>query len=183
MPQHLANSRLICGRRPGCRTTRTALTRPGGSGPLNYYAGPRACTFTYTFGNFGPDALPVGATLSFGLPFAAIWNTNSFTITNSNGRVLTPMGEPRPQQIEDDPVLVRRWWDFTLGSEIPAATSFNVTFTVNMNGTNNTATNFYFVRTVADIDPGSSGATDIASDNNRDTSQNQAFFNRIDAGG
>ncbi|MDP3952247.1 hypothetical protein, partial [Microbacterium sp.] len=147
----------------------------------NYYQGPRTATFTYTFGNDGPDALPAGARIAIGLPFAAIWTTDSLTFTDQGGYVLDPVGT-RTENIAVEPVAVRQLWDFVLASELASGTFFNVTFTVEMNGTSNTATDFYRVRTTSGFQPGA-GVTDVDLANNSDFSDSYAFFNFTGAGG
>ena len=148
----------------------------------NYYQGPRTATFTYTFGNDGPDDLPAGAMITIGLPFAAIWTTDSLTITNPGGYALAEV-DTRTQTIDEGPPrATRQLWDFTLGSPLASGAFFNVTFEVQMNGTSNTATDFYRVRTTSDFRPGA-GATDPDLANNSDFSDSYAFFNRTGAGG
>lgn len=148
----------------------------------SYYQGPRTATFTYTFGNLGPDALPAGAMITIGLPFAAIWTTNSLTITDSAGYALADAGTRTQTIAEGPPLAVRQLWDFTLASPLASGASFNVDFTAQMNGTSNTATDFYRVRTTSDFRAGA-GVTDTDSANNSDFSDNYAFFNRTGAGG
>lgn len=146
----------------------------------NYYQGPRSLSFTYTFGNLGPDELPSGGRLSFGLPFAAIWVTNSFVITSSDGYPLTPAGT-RTETIAEEPVLaVRQLWDYVLLAPLPAGATFTVNFTVQMNGTSNTATDHWQVRPTSDFQPGD-GITDTDPGNNRDYSDNYAYFNHSKA--
>lgn len=161
-------------------TAQLPATRDGVHVNDDYYEGPRSCVFTYTFGNFGPDALPVGAMLTIGLPFALIWNKASLNITNSGSAVLTPAGT-RTATIDEDPLAVRQLWDFTLASELAANDRFTLNFTVDMNGSNNAATNHYRVRTTSNFQPGS-GVTDTVPDNNAGFSSNYAYFNNINAG-
>lgn len=162
-------------------TARLPATRDGVYLDEDYYEGPRTCVFTYNFGNFGPDPLPVGALLTIGLPFALIWTTDSLEITNSGGAVLTPAGTRTATIDEGPPLAVRQLWDFTLASELAANSSFTLNFTVDMNGSNNAATNHYRVRTTSNFQPGS-GVTDTVPDNNAGISSNYAFFNNINAG-
>lgn len=146
----------------------------------NYYAGPRSCSFTYDFGNFGPDELPAGATITIGLPFASIWTTGSLSITSSGGYPLVAAGTST-EEIAPDPLAYRQLWHFTLGAALAAGASFTVQFTVPMNGTENTATNFYRVRTTSGFQVGP-GVTDTNSSNNSDFSDNYAYFNHAAAG-
>lgn len=167
-------------------TARLPASRDGvhttADGSFDYYQGPRTCSFTYDFGNFGPDTLPSGATLTIGLPFAAIWTTGSLNITGSDGYAVTPT-RTRTETIDQGPPLaVRQLWDFALASELAAGASFTLTFTVPMNGVNNTATNFYRVRTTSNFQPGP-GVTETVPSNNSDNSDNYAFFNYSGAGG
>lgn len=167
-------------------TARLPASRDGvhttSDGTYDYYQGPRTCSFTYTFGNLGPDPLPSGATLTIGLPFASIWTTNSLNITNSGGYAVSPAGTRTATIDEGPPLAIRQLWDFVLTAELAANTSFTLNFTVQMNGTSNTASNFYRVRTTSNFQPGS-GVTDTEPDNNSDTSDNYAFFNYSGAGG
>ncbi|GAA2894960.1 hypothetical protein [Microbacterium esteraromaticum] len=145
----------------------------------SFYRGPRLTSFSYTFGNLGPDELPAGATLTIGLPFAAIWETSSFTIVGSDGYPLAASGTGT-QEIGTEPLAVRQLWYFTLMAPLAPGASFTVNFTVQMNGTENTATNFYRVRTTSDFQPGS-GVTDSDTGNNADFSDNYAYFNHASA--
>lgn len=167
-------------------TARLPASRDGvhtvGGVTNDYYQGPRTAAFTYTFGNLGPDTLPAGAMVTIGLPFAAIWTTAALTITNSDGYALTPAGT-RTQTIDEGPPLaVRQLWDFVLGSPLASGASFTVNFSVPMNDTSNTATDFYRVRTTSNFQPGSD-ATDTDTANNADYSDNYAYFNFTGAGG
>lgn len=146
----------------------------------NYYQGPRSLAFTYTFGNLGPDTLPAGALLTIGLPFASIWQTATLSITNSDGYALSPAGT-RTENIATEPVLaVRQLWDFTLGTPLPAGASFTVSFTVQMNATSNTATDYWQVRTTSYFQTGT-GVTDTDPSNNNDYADNYAYFNHTQA--
>lgn len=145
----------------------------------NYYQGPRDCQFRYTFGNYGPDTLPTGATLTIGLPFASIWD--DLIITGSGAHPLVAAGTSTVE-IAPEPRAVRQLWHFSLSSEVPAGTQFDVYFTARMNGTNNTATNFWRVRTTSDFQPGL-GVEDTEPENNSDFSDAYAFFNNVNAGG
>lgn len=147
---------------------------------LNYYQGPRSLNFVYTFGNLGPDELPIGGILTFGLPFAAIWETASFVITSSGGYPLAPVGT-RTETINNVSVpATRRLWDFVLGAPLPAGSSFSVTFTVQMNATSNSATNLIDARTTSNFQPGGNVA-DTDQSNNRDYSDAYAYFNNENA--
>lgn len=149
----------------------------------SYYQGARTLTFTFQFGNNGPDELPAGGLVTIGLPFAAIWDTGSMAvIADPNSKMPTAAGTGTMDITADGgPSAFRRLWYFSLGAPVPAGSSFSLTFSVNLTATSNSASNFYRVRPYSDIGIGITSATDFDTSNNADTSDQYVFFNNQNA--
>lgn len=154
-------------------------TADGQHQSLPYYQGLRTLTFTYTFGNNGPDDLPVGALITIGLPFAAAWDTDSMQVTGDPQGKEPVFASTSTTDIstEDGPSAFRQNWHFVLSAPIPAGTQFNVTFQVDLTTTWNTATNYYRVAAYSNITTGNTGITDTNAGNNSDRS-GFAYFNK-----
>ncbi|PPF43603.1 hypothetical protein C5B85_12960 [Pseudoclavibacter sp. AY1F1] len=147
-----------------------------------YYQGPRVLTFRATYRNNGPDALPAGGIIQFGLPFAAIWVTDSLTIIeDTSGRNPAFTGTSTADiSIPGSPAALRRIWSFQLPTPLAAGASFDLVFRVELNGVSNTATNFYRVRSYTNIGVGATGAIETDPANNPGYS-NYAYFNNENA--
>ncbi|WDH78710.1 hypothetical protein PTQ19_14540 [Microbacterium esteraromaticum] len=161
-------------------TARHPIDSDGSHNSLAYYEGPRLCDFTFTFANEGPDVLPAGSRIELGVPFPSIWNLDSLTIVSSGAQTLVPAGRGTVDiTTGDNPTAYRQLFYFTVTTPVPVG-AFNVNFTIQMNGTQNTATNFYYVRTTARFTPGV-GANDIDPGNNADFADNYAYYNHAPA--
>ncbi|HMR48070.1 MAG TPA: hypothetical protein PKE40_04440 [Arachnia sp.] len=152
-------------------------TRSGTTGGLDQWTGPRNLTFTYDYFNNGPATLLAGATVSIGLPFAAIWDTDTMTATLGGTSLTLLTTSTESFGSAGNPEAFRRWWDFALPVPLAPGGSVTVEYAVHLNGTSNAATQFYQVRTVSDIAVGASGATENILDNNRDFSDVYIRFN------
>lgn len=113
---------------------------------LSVWRGPRTLTFDFTYANSGPDALPAGATVSVGLPFASIWETNTMkaTLSGSPLTLLTTSTESIGGQGE--PEAYRRWWHFYLPFGLAPGQSVTVKYSVYLTGVSNAASKHYRVR-------------------------------------
>ncbi|MDR6866825.1 hypothetical protein J2Y69_001424 [Microbacterium resistens] len=145
-----------------------------------YWQGPRVLSFTMTYTNNGPDALPPGGTITFGLPFAVIWG-DATIISDPSGLSPVFIGTGS-EQISDSPLAYRKVYSYAVPVSIAAGMSFSITFQVPLNDTSNTATNSLSARTTASFSVGTSGATDIDPSNNTGYSNRYALFNNVNAG-
>ena len=159
--------------------------RDGVHDGLNYYQGTRTLSFLATYTNSGPDDLPVGGHIDFGLPFASAWNTTSLSIIKDDAGMNPTALAPFTMDItaEGQPTAFRQVWRFALNSPAPAGTSFEIAYQVTLNSTSTTATNGYRARVYTNISTGSSGATETTTGNNAGYSAFYAYFNNQNASG
>lgn len=161
-------------------TARHPVGPDGNHQSLAYYQGARLCDYTFTFSNSGPDVLPAGSTITLGLPFPAIWDLDSLQIVSSHIHSLVPAGRSTVDiTVDGAPTAFRQLFHFTVATEVPVST-FNVNFTIQMNDVQNTATNYYSVRTTANFSAGV-GVNDINPGNNADFADNYAYYNHAPA--
>lgn len=155
--------------------------RDGVNNGTSYYHGPRDLTFTFTYSNSGPAALPAGGVIAIDLPFPAVWEDPK--ISNSGGRAITrASGLDRSYEVttEGNPVMFRRAYYFTLDEPVAAGATFKVTYRVRLTGTENTATNFYRARFRSEIGVGSTGAVDTNAGNDVNTYSEYVRINAKD---
>lgn len=154
-------------------------TRDGLHNTEPYYQGPRTLTFTFTYGNFGPDAMPAGAIISLDLPFASIWGAP--TISGDPAGKGPVFVSATNWEGATDPLMMRRTWDYRLSAPVAAGTQFQITYRIALEATFNTATNHYRARPLSRIGVGAVAVTETTSDNNSDYTDTYMFFNNQNA--
>jgi hypothetical protein len=151
------------------------------------YKGYRDLTFVTTYRNDGPDTVPAGATIGFGLAFAGYWD--SFAVQeNPSQTPITFLGEDTSQTVplEENSSLTTnvKWWSFSVDTPLAPGRVFNLTYKVQLRDRPANASGVGFpnfewlaLRSRSRISVGASGATEANVDNNRDVSN---FFVAID---
>ena len=167
-------------------TTTARLPRESRNGVhngLNYYQGPRSLTFRITYANLGPDPMPAGAQIRFGLPIPLIWNTAGFEILEDpSNKGLTLTGTDQMDiSTPGNPTAYRHVWNFTVATPIAVGESFEIIYRVPLTGQSNAASNYYRTAVWSQINTGATGAQDVDSSNNTSRSD-FAFFNRTNVG-
>jgi hypothetical protein len=166
------------------REDRNSSVPKGAQAGRAMYKGYRDLTFVTTYRNDGPDTVPAGATIGFGLAFAGYWD--SFAVQeNPSQTPITFLGEDTSQSValeENSSITTKiKWWSFRVDTPLAPGRVFNLTYKVQLRDRPANASGVGFpnfewlaLRSRSRISVGSSGATDANAGNDRDTSNN--FF-------
>ncbi|QHC72601.1 hypothetical protein [Rathayibacter sp. VKM Ac-2805] len=144
------------------------------------YKGYRDLTFVATYRNNGPDTVPAGSVIGFGLAFAGYWD--SLAVQENPASIpLTDLGidTSATTKLEEDPnVSVNiKWWSQRVEKPLAPGEIFNLTYKAQLRDRPSNPSGVGFpkydslsMRSRSRIMVGSSGAVDSNAENNRDVS-------------
>ncbi|QHC69274.1 hypothetical protein [Rathayibacter sp. VKM Ac-2801] len=144
------------------------------------YKGYRDLTFVTTYRNDGPDTVPAGAVIGFGLAFAGYWD--SLAVQENPASIpLTDLGIDTSATVplEEDPsVQVHvKWWSQRVEKPLAPGEVFNLTYKAQLRDRPSNPSGVGFpkydslsMRSRSRITVGTSGAVDSNAGNDRDLS-------------